>query len=110
MPWGDRTGPAGLGPMTGRRMGYCAGFNMPGFMNPGFGFGRRRGRGRGFWWRGWRHWGPFWGGPFWAWNPPIWASEPEAEKDMLKNQAKILEQELAEIKKRIDELEAKKEV
>lgn len=25
MPGGDGTGPAGLGPMTGRGMGYCAG-------------------------------------------------------------------------------------
>ena len=34
MPRGDRTGPAGMGPMTGRAAGYCAGYNMPGFMNP----------------------------------------------------------------------------
>jgi hypothetical protein len=42
MPGGDRTGPMGTGPMTGRGMGYCAGFPVPGFMNrPGwFGFGR----------------------------------------------------------------------
>ena len=26
MPFGDRTGPLGLGPRTGRVMGYCAGF------------------------------------------------------------------------------------
>ncbi|NLG83887.1 MAG: DUF5320 domain-containing protein, partial [Firmicutes bacterium] len=25
MPRGDGTGPLGLGPMTGRAMGYCAG-------------------------------------------------------------------------------------
>lgn len=50
MPQGDRTGPAGAGPMTGRGMGYCAGFSVPGFMNPEFGAGFRRGRGfrRGF--------------------------------------------------------------
>ena len=34
MPWGDGTGPAGLGPMTGRAAGYCAGYPMPGYMNP----------------------------------------------------------------------------
>ncbi len=34
MPAGDRTGPAGLGPMTGRAAGYCAGYPVPGFMNP----------------------------------------------------------------------------
>jgi len=26
MPGGDRTGPIGMGPMTGRGMGYCTGF------------------------------------------------------------------------------------
>jgi len=33
LPRGDRTGPEGLGPMTGRAAGYCAGFNRPGVMN-----------------------------------------------------------------------------
>jgi len=44
MPRGDGTGPGGLGPMTGRAAGYCAGYSVPGFMNPsggrlGLGFG-----------------------------------------------------------------------
>jgi hypothetical protein len=44
------TGPFGSGPMTGRRMGNCAGTNNTG---SGFGFGRGfftkgRGQGRGF--------------------------------------------------------------
>ena len=34
MPWGDGTGPWGLGPMTGRAAGYCAGYNVPGYANP----------------------------------------------------------------------------
>jgi hypothetical protein len=34
MPRGDRTGPAGMGPMTGRAAGYCTGSGTPGFMNP----------------------------------------------------------------------------
>ena len=37
MPRGDRTGPAGLGPMTGRAAGFCAGYPMPGYMNPATG-------------------------------------------------------------------------
>lgn len=37
MPFGDRTGPAGLGPMTGRAAGFCAGFPVPGYMNPAVG-------------------------------------------------------------------------
>ena len=34
MPFGDGTGPMGLGPMTGRGAGYCAGFGTAGFANP----------------------------------------------------------------------------
>ena len=65
MPRGDGTGPAGMGPMTGRAAGYCAGYSTPGFANPvprmgmgfrrgagyygrGAGFGGGRGRGRGY--------------------------------------------------------------
>jgi len=43
MPRGDRTGPQGMGPMTGRGAGFCAGVNMPGFMNPAPGLGLRQG-------------------------------------------------------------------
>ncbi|NLO41704.1 MAG: DUF5320 domain-containing protein [Bacteroidales bacterium] len=46
MPRGDGTGPAGMGRLTGRKAGFCSGFNAPGFMNAGFGrmmpFGRNR--------------------------------------------------------------------
>lgn len=42
MPRGDRTGPDGMGPMTGRGLGLCSGYNTPGFTK-----GRGRGRGRG---------------------------------------------------------------
>ena len=48
MPGGDRTGPMGMGPMTGRAAGYCAGYATPGYVNPGGGggfFGRGRGGG-----------------------------------------------------------------
>jgi len=34
MPGGDGSGPAGMGPMTGRAAGYCAGYPVPGYMNP----------------------------------------------------------------------------
>jgi hypothetical protein len=33
MPRFDRTGPQGLGPMTGRGAGYCAGSQRPGYGN-----------------------------------------------------------------------------
>ncbi len=45
MPRGDGTGPAGMGPMTGRAAGYCAGYPVPGYMNP---YGGRLGLGYGF--------------------------------------------------------------
>lgn len=34
MPGGNGTGPRGLGPMTGRAAGYCAGYQEPGYANP----------------------------------------------------------------------------
>ena len=124
MPGGDGTGPAGLGPMTGRAAGYCAGFAVPGFMNaiPGRGF-RGWGRGRGG--RGWRHWfhatglpgwqraamgWPVWGGP-WAYGPPdavpfAAAATTEQELDALKGQAEHLEGALEGIRRRIEELQA----
>ena len=34
MPRGDGSGPAGMGPMTGRAAGYCAGYGAPGYLNP----------------------------------------------------------------------------
>ena len=45
MPRGDGTGRMGMGPMTGRGAGFCAGFAVPGYANPiGYGFGFGRGR------------------------------------------------------------------
>ena len=46
MPFGDKTGPQGQGPRTGRGLGFCAGYETPGSMNTAVGFGRGRG-GRG---------------------------------------------------------------
>ena len=72
MPRGDGTGPAGMGPMTGRAAGFCAGYPVPGYMNPvggqGYWGGGRggggwgRGRGRGFGWAGAGYGMPAWGG------------------------------------------------
>lgn len=41
MPWGNGTGPLGMGPMTGRAAGFCAGYPVPGYSNPSV-FGVRR--------------------------------------------------------------------
>ena len=58
--------------MTGRAAGYCAGYPVPGFMNPigggGFGFGRGRGfgRGLGLGFRGGRGWAGYGGASYGA--------------------------------------------
>ena len=48
MPGGDKTGPTGGGPMTGRGAGFCAGFGTPGYANPGVQFNNSYGRGGAF--------------------------------------------------------------
>jgi len=48
MPRGDRTGPEGRGPRTGRALGFCNGYNFPGYMNQRFGRGQGLGR-RAYW-------------------------------------------------------------
>jgi len=65
VPGGDGTGPAGLGSKTGRGLGFCAGYDSPGFVKGPEGgaawVAGRRGyflHGRGMaWGRGARGWG-----------------------------------------------------
>ena len=126
MPGGDRTGPMGMGPMTGRAAGYCAGYPVPGFANPfpgrGFGVGFGRGMGWGWWGRGrgfGRGWAhpyasaylgipyayPYTGGVSYAY-PYAPGMTSEQEVDMLKTQAENLKSSLEDINKRIGELES----
>ncbi|MCK9484778.1 MAG: DUF5320 domain-containing protein [Candidatus Marinimicrobia bacterium] len=118
MPRGDGTGPAGMGPMTGRAAGFCAGNNGPGYTNPGagrgFGGGMGRGRGRGFrnWFYatglpGWARFGGF-NAPY-AYPPSYQKPDPAVEKQALMNQAQFLEEQLQEIKERISALEGQKD-
>lgn len=117
MPAGNRTGPNGMGPMTGRGAGYCAGYGSPGYVSPGA--GRGLGRGGGF--------GPGRGGGygagrgrrlgFYATGAPGWIRYganpgvqppdpgPEFTKQALQNQADALTSELELVRKRLDELE-----
>jgi len=111
MPGGDRTGPSGMGSITGRGAGYCAGYSAPGSINAVFGRGYGIGFGRGF--RGGR--GGRWGVPYagYAYGAPYapsysFAPTSEQETSALRNQAQYLEDTLEEIKKRIKELESKK--
>lgn len=120
MPGGDGTGPAGMGPMTGRAAGFCAGYPVPGFMNPVSGrgyWGRGRGRGGG---RGWQHWYYATGLPGWAragsgspagggvvpyFTPGAQQVTTQQELDGLKQQAEYFKDALDEINKRIEQLE-----
>lgn len=116
MPRGDGTGPMGMGPMTGRAAGYCAGYPTPGFMNPygGRGLGMAWGRGgvggRGMAWRRGRG-GGFGGAGFAAYVPgPAYYAPPtrEQELDMLRSQVDWLKEQMDAINQRIGELDQQK--
>jgi len=120
MPWGDRTGPWGAGPMTGRGFGYCAGYPHPGCVVPGWG-GRWLGRAAryvypgwfGGWGRGWRwrNWYYLTGLPGWArWGVMYYPyagyePTPEEEEKFLRTTAQNLRKQLEEIEKRLQEIQ-----
>ena len=110
MPRGDKTGPLGEGPITGRGMGFCAGYNVPGYMNGGvnprargnFGFGRGMGRGN--------RWG------FYATGQPGWArgydrgygpSRAVPPQMDVQSEIIILRDEAKELGRRLEEINAR---
>ena len=105
MPRGDRTGPFGEGPMTGRRMGYCTGNDHPGFDSPrsnwGRGYGRRfhgskgfgRGAGYGFM-HGFENY--YHGGV-----------SNVSEKTLIENEIRILKDQLSGLEDRLSNIEEK---
>ena len=100
MPQGDKTGPQGQGPMTGRRMGLCNGYPMPGFMNMGCRMGFGRGMRMGFR-RGMRI-------PFVSpmpMNQPVELSK-EDQKKILQAELKELESEKSEIEKELKDIKS----
>ena len=103
MPGGDRTGPDGMGPVTGRGLGYCTGNQAPGYAypSPGRGFGRGRGMGRG---RGWGRRGGWSAAPAWYAPAPPVAPAPEQELDGLRRAAEQTREALKRIEERIEEL------
>jgi hypothetical protein len=130
MPAGDGTGPRGMGPMTGRGLGYCGGYDAPGYaMGPGRGLGRGRGMawgrgggwGRGMAWRRGGGWGRGYYGPvypaYWPrpavpqpWGaagpyPPFAPPTREEEAEYLRQQAEYLQSELDAISQRVSQLE-----
>ena len=112
MPRGDRTGPMGAGPMTGRAAGYCTGYDMPGYAPgpgyaspmPGRGFGMGRGGGWGRGWR-WRHWLYATGLPAWGYGPYPEPVTQEQEVESLKAQAGWLKEQLDAVNRCLGELE-----
>lgn len=118
MPRGDRTGPMGMGPMSGRGAGFCAGNARPGFMSPVPGGGYRKhlggrcgfGAGRGF--GGGQHGRR---NRFYATGRPGWMEygdydasnqNPSAlsEKEILNDRAVKLQTELDMIKTRLGQI------
>lgn len=123
MPFGDRTGPRGMGPMTGRRLGFCTGYAQPGrYTAPGGGSqwgGGRSGFGGGGGGWGHRNWFRATGLNRWqraGWNGPYPSPEPitapvneEDEALFLRREAEDLERALTEVKNRLEEMEKNRE-
>ena len=116
MPRGDRTGPQGMGPMTGRAAGYCAGYDSPGYAGPRFGRAFGVGRGYGGGGRGWRNMYyatglPGWArgggdfGPSYAFADPYIEPDADVQKQTLRNQANALQAQLDLVQKRLSDLE-----
>lgn len=113
MPGGDRTGPMGLGAMSGRRAGFCAGSGVPGYANPlpGRGMGMAYGREDGFGGRGrgWRHRRFAPGSPALPQAGPFPGTAgvpgPETEPQILQRQLALLQAQLEQIQQRLGELD-----
>lgn len=116
MPRGNRMGPTGMGPMTGRAAGFCTGADVPGYADPA----KRRGVGHlncqplgggRRWRRGFRDFGfPGWmrargAGGSYGYPAPYQPPDPTVERQALKNQAEALQSELDVINKRLAEIE-----
>ena len=100
MPYGNGTGPNGLGPMQGRGLGFCAGNGARGCPYPGrgMGFGRgggRGGRGGGGW--GWGYRASF---PATGMNVPV---QPLTEDEQIAG----IDDAIASLKQQLDALDAR---
>ena len=100
MPRGDGTGPMGNGPMTGRGAGFCAGLGMPGVASAKGrfgGFGCRRGFGGGM-----RGAGMQAQNRFMAQQYGEEGAAATNEKEVLNRQMNFLEQQLQQVKQRLE--------
>lgn len=116
MPGGDGTGPLGLGPRTGRGLGYCAGYPTPGYITaPG---------GGPFWRWGWGGFGRGWGRGYrwrrWWWAPPVYpgvipqpavtpvypaAIDPKTRMEALKSQRQYFQSLIKDIETEMENLQ-----
>jgi len=98
MPRGDRTGPHGEGPMTGRRLGYCAGNDQSEFNSTPGNFGRGYGRRHG--------WGSQMGYGFRHGHGRFVEERVKnvSDETLLENEARILKEQIASIEKQLSEL------
>ena len=105
MPGGNRTGPLGEGPNTGRGMGYCAGNEHPGYMNSysnrGGGYGRRFRGGPGYGQRAGFGPGRGYG------NYSQGGIADVSEKTMIENEIRILKDQLSALEDRLSNTKEK---
>ena len=101
MPRGDKTGPEGMGSMTGRQLGYCSGNDNPGYINQGFGSGRGYHRGIGL---GRRSRIGFRSGFRRYYQEDI---PNVSEQTLLENEMKILKEQLSNIENQLSKLNKK---
>ena len=109
MPRGDRRGPNGMGPMTGRAAGFCSGSGAPGFINTGASGGYGLGAGRGF--RGGfqgagfgRGYGRGVGVGFQApYGAPVYSKE--TEKGYIENEVSFLKEQLKSLEGRLADMQ-----
>ena len=115
MPGTDRTGPEGMGPMTGRGAGYCGRFGRNDYGTRGH---FRGSPGAGHHWpstgpggpRRWLHWACRSGPDGWralqSVSPEVRQSDPESEEGVLKARAQALRAELESINRRLEGFES----
>jgi len=99
MPRGDGTGPRGMGQRTGRGLGYCNGYNSPGFTR-GYGNGGGFGNGRGFG----RMQGRGYGWNNQAYYAPVAPYAGVSEKTILENEIKAMNDQLKALQNRLNEI------
>lgn len=97
MPGGDRTGPMGFGPITGRKLGLCCSARAGGRFSKGCGRFGAFGLGRG---RGWRHWYYATGLPGWArMGGGGWWASPSYPPQSAQDELNALRARMAELER-----------